>query len=340
VLERNERAGRATIRDVAERAGVSISTVSHAFSGGRPISEKTRLRVRQAAHELSYRPDPTARSLRRSKTGIIGLVVRPKDAIQGSLRGTETFARFMGAVATQVLERNLGLIHVPDILSPAATQVPMDGCIVAYPYGNDEVLAELENRHVPVVTVDEHPGHSGSGWSVNLDYEPAIVGILDRMKQQGARRIMLLSGTENNAWNRRPQELYANWVSHNQAEHLHVALYEGEGAEGAEKLMAAVLSQGDAPDAIITGPSTFARGVLEAFSRRGLSSPRDYLLAALTDSEYTRSAVPSITAVDLALERMAAASVELMMQRLAGSDEPEAPVLISPDLRLRESTSR
>src|SRR5690554_5799316 len=219
MLEPVRRSGRTTIRDVAERAGVSISTVSHVFSGGRPISEKTRLRVRLAADELSYRPNPTARSLRRSKTGIIGLVVRPKDAIHGSLRGTETFARFMGAVATQVLERNLGLIHVPDILSPAATQVPMDGCIVAYPYGSDDVLAELENRHVPVVSVDEHPDGSSSGWAVNLDYEPAIVGILNRMKQQGARRIMLLSGTENNAWNRRPQDLYANWVNSNQDEH-------------------------------------------------------------------------------------------------------------------------
>lgn len=340
MLENTEQAGRVTIRDVAERAGVSISTVSHVFSGGRPISEKTRLRVKQAADELAYRPNPTARSLRISKTGIIGLVVRPRDAIHGSLRGTETFARLMGAVATQALNRNLGLVHVPDILSPTATQVPMDGCIVAYPYADDEVLEELDRRRVPVVIAEQHPDHDESPWAVNLDYESAVLSILDRMKAQGAERIMLLSGTEDNAWNRRPADIYKRWVSKNQSGEMHVALYEGEGAEGAERMMAWLLERPHAPDAIVAGPSTFARGALQAFHRRALVAPRDFLLAALTDSEYTRSATPSITAVDLALEQLAAQSVELMMERVAGREQPSSAVLVSPELRWRGSTLR
>src|SRR3546814_1451073 len=94
---------RTTIRDVALRAGVSISTVSHVFSGARPISQATRDRVLVAARALSYYPSATAQSMRHGDTRIIGLALRPRDAISGELRGTETFGRLIGAAAAPVL---------------------------------------------------------------------------------------------------------------------------------------------------------------------------------------------------------------------------------------------
>src|SRR5436305_1797030 len=107
---------RVTIRDVADAAGVSISTVSHALSGRRPISTATKERVFAAAAELGYGADPHARALRTGRSGLIGLILRPRDAIHGSMAGTETFTRLLGAIATTVLEHKLGLVHVPDIL--------------------------------------------------------------------------------------------------------------------------------------------------------------------------------------------------------------------------------
>src|SRR5699024_12826192 len=85
------RSRRPTIREVASLAGVSPSTVSHAISGQRTISEDTKERVFAAIDELGYGADPIASSLRRGKTQLIGLVLRPKDAVKGSLGGTENF---------------------------------------------------------------------------------------------------------------------------------------------------------------------------------------------------------------------------------------------------------
>lgn len=68
-----------TIRDVAARAGVAVSTVSRTLSGAEtpiPISEETRQRVLQAARELHYRPHPGARLLRSKATNMFGLIVR------------------------------------------------------------------------------------------------------------------------------------------------------------------------------------------------------------------------------------------------------------------------
>ncbi|MDT0377776.1 LacI family DNA-binding transcriptional regulator [Streptomyces sp. DSM 42041] len=331
---------RVTIRDVAQRAGVSISTVSHAMSGRRSISASTRTRIQEAAEALGYNANPLARSLRTGRSGVIGLILRPRDAVHGSLGGTETFTRLAGAMATAALEKRLGLIHVPDILDPAAPRVPMDGCIVAHPYGDDEVLAELLRSEVPVVTVDEDPDRPEFPWGVLSDHGHAATTVLDRLYDQGARRVLLLTGTEDNAWNRRAGEAYRAWAARHGLPPRHESLYEGEGVQGAERLAVRVLDGPQRPDAVVAAASRFASGVARTAHALGLRIPEDVMLASLTDSEYTRGHLPPITAVDLVLEDLAVAAVDLLMRRLNGEAPPQQPPRFQPVVQWRASTAR
>ncbi len=331
---------RVTIREVAERAGVSISTVSHALSGRRTISEATKARVIEAAADLGYGANPLAQSLRTGRSGMIGLVLRPRDAVHGSLGGTETFTRLLGAVAAAVLEHKMGLVHVPDLMDPSAQRVPMDGCIVAHPYGNDEVLGALVRRDLPVVTVEEDPDRPDFLWSVSLDHTGVMTDLLDRLRDQGARRIMLLTGTEDNAWNRRSREAYLAWTRRHRRTPHHRALYEGTGVQGASELIEPILGRKQRPDAIVAAASRFAAGIADTAGRMGLVVPDDLMLASLTDSEYTRSHTPAITSVDLVLEDLAISVVDLMLRRLAGGPPPEQPLVLRPKLYERASTAR
>ncbi|MGY1640223.1 LacI family DNA-binding transcriptional regulator [Geodermatophilus sp. SYSU D00703] len=335
-----ERPAKVTISDVAARAGVSISTVSHALSGKRPISAATRARVQEAIAALGYGANPAARSLRTGRSGLVGLILRPRDAVHGSLRGTQTFTRLSGAIATAVLDRGMGLVHVPDIFDPTASRVPMDGCIVAHPYGRDEVLAELLRRGVPVVTVEEDPDRPDYPWAVTLDYGTTLRELLDRVHAEGARRIALVTGTEDNAWNRRAREIYLAWTGARGITPRHHTLYEGSGMEGAEEFIRPLLTGQDPPDAVITGPSTFAAGVAHVAGALGLSIPGDLMLAALTDSEFSRGGVPPITAVDLVLEDLARHAVALMLDRMDGGATPDRPQVLQPVLHWRASTMR
>ena len=255
-----DRRTRPTISDVAAAAGVSISTVSHTLSGNRPISAATRARVHEAIDALGYGANPAARSLRTGRSGMVGLILRPRDAVHGSLRGTETFTRLSGAIATAVLDRGIGLVHVPDILDPAAARVPMDGCIVAHPYGHDEVLAELLRRGVPVVTVEEDPDHPDFPWAVTLDYETVVVELLDGLYGQGARSIALITGTEDNTWNRRTAEIYAGWAAEHGMPSRLSSLYEGAGIEGAETVHPADADRGRSAGRHPHGPEHVRRG--------------------------------------------------------------------------------
>jgi DNA-binding LacI/PurR family transcriptional regulator len=329
-----------TISDVAAQAGVSISTVSHALSGKRPISAATRARVQEAIDALGYEANPAARSLRTGHSGIVGFILRPRDAVHGSLRGTETFNRLSGAIATAFLDRGIGLLHVPDILDPAAARVPMDGCIVAHPYGRDVVLAELLRRGLPVVTIEEDPDHPGYPWAVTLDYPLVVTPLLDGLHTRGARRIALVTGTEDNTWNRHTREIYTSWAAAKGMSPRHEALYEGTGVDGAEKFALSLLADAAPPDAVITGPSTFAAGFANAARAMGLSIPDDLMLAAMTDSEFSRGNNPPITAVDLSLEDLARRAVALMLDQLSGASPPDRPVRVPPKLYWRGSTGR
>jgi DNA-binding LacI/PurR family transcriptional regulator len=161
------RTDRPTLADVAAAAGVSVSTASLAFSGAGPVAAATRERVLASAAELGYTgPNPTARSLRRGRSGVIAVVV-----------GSELRRAFSDPVLTQTLDgvaqelgaRGLGLLLVR---SDQFTDVPtlirdgaMDAAIIAgLAEWSDPLLVALRARGVPVVRIDagrEDPGGVG-----------------------------------------------------------------------------------------------------------------------------------------------------------------------------------
>jgi DNA-binding LacI/PurR family transcriptional regulator len=191
-----------------------------------------------------------------------------------------------------------------------------------------------------VVVVDEDPDQPSFSWSVRLDYRSAMLDLLARLSDEGANDILLLSGTEDNAWNRLSQCAYLDWCAERRSRPRLHQLYEGEGREGAHELMAPLLAAPDRPDAVIAAASRFAAGVADAADLQGLRLPDDVMVAALTDSAFSREHTPPITAVDLRLEDLGREAVELLLARLAGQPAPTGPITLAPHLRWRDSTSR
>src|SRR3982751_6105881 len=109
-------APRPTLAGVASRAGVSVSTASLVFSGRGPVSDATRQRVLAAAADLDYAgPDPTARSLRRGSTGVIGVVT--EDSLADSFRDPMNLALLDG-IGEELGEARLGLLVIPRVSDP------------------------------------------------------------------------------------------------------------------------------------------------------------------------------------------------------------------------------
>src|SRR3546814_4775820 len=156
-------ARRATIADVAREAGVSPSTASVVFSGRTPVSDGTRQRVLDAAAQLGYTgPDPRAASLRRGRSGIVGVVIEGR---LGSVFSAPVMTLQMDGLTEGVARAGAGLLLLRDRgeeeAEPSLVTAPLDAAVlIGCNARTRESLAVLRARNVPVVVIE---GDGGPG---------------------------------------------------------------------------------------------------------------------------------------------------------------------------------
>jgi DNA-binding LacI/PurR family transcriptional regulator len=330
-----------TIRDVAQRAGVSVAAVSMALNGTGTLSAATRLRVRAIAEEMEYEADALARGLRRSSVGAIGLVMRSLDALgEYAPRGVDVFSRYIGAVSAQAMDRGLSVMLVPD---PTRRPTPplalsLDGYIVTMPHVDDPVIGLLERRGIPYVTMGRDPSRPDfTDWATEDD-SLTFRRIYEHFAASGARSIVLLRGTDPNAWNIDSEAMYRAWCESAGITPRIYASAERAGEHGGEKIAHAIVDEG-IPDAILCHTGRQAAGVLAGLTSRGVTVPDRTMLAAASDSEHTRHSRPAISAVELHASETTLALLDLLQARIAG--EPSAgPVLTTARFRVRASSRR
>ena len=142
--------GRPTIKDVAERAGVSIATVSRALNDKSDVRGSTRERVREVAREVGYSPDPAARSLAGQTTRLVAIIV-------GDNAGHRDLSLiFFGRVLTAISRRLSESGYDPLLLPPddVGFDHGVDAAILIGVDADDRLVRELGAREVPLVGVD------------------------------------------------------------------------------------------------------------------------------------------------------------------------------------------
>lgn len=332
--------GGVTIRDVARRAGVSVTAVSHAINGKGTLSAETREHIKAVAASMNYRADALARGLRRAPLGVVGFVIRPLDAL-GEYRpeGVDVFLRVASSAAAAALDAGLGLMLLPDLtrtpLPPLA--LSLDGYIVMNPVKDDPVVGLLRGHGIPYVTLGQDPSHPDvATWVANDDRGTrAALADLDRA---GVDRVTYVGGTAQDAWNLESEEIYRSWCADTGRTPILFHLPEGAGTEGATALVPSILEYG-APDAIFCLTGRHAAGVAEGLADAGVRCPEDLLLATGSDAEQARTARPAISAVDLQPEELGSALVGMLTSVLDGAP-PQEPVLLASRYRRRGSSRR
>ncbi|GAA2819302.1 LacI family DNA-binding transcriptional regulator [Streptomyces showdoensis] len=330
-----------TIRDVAQRAGVSVAAVSMALNGTGTLSEATRLRVRAVAEEMDYQADALARGLRRASVGAIGLVLRSLDSLgEYAPQGVDVFTRYIGAVSAQAMDRGLSVMLVPD---PTRRPTPplalsLDGYIVTMPHVDDPVVALLERRGIPYVTLGRDPSRPEfTDWATE-DEHVSLRRIYEHFAANGARSIALVRGTDPNAWNIDGEAMYRGWCESSGLTPRVYASAERAGERGGESVAHAIVDDG-VPDAILCHTGRQAAGVLAGLTARGVSVPDRTMLAAASDSEHTRHSRPAISSIELHAPETTLALLDLLQARIAG-EPSRGPVLTTSRFRIRASSRR
>jgi DNA-binding LacI/PurR family transcriptional regulator len=333
---------RPTVRDVAAVAGVSLTTVSHALNGKGRVDARTRARVLDAAKRIGYRANPTARSLRSGRTGILALVLPMigTDTHRNEALGLDFYIRLAGAAAAAAAARDHALLLPPPLRQVTDLQdLPVDGGIVVDPAANDPSLALFEALGLPVVTVERDPARPGADWFVASDNAANTRIVLDHLEANGARRIALMAPQTTAAWVSETRETYAAWTAEHDREPIVVSVPH-ERLEGSAYFSTAeLLERPDRPDAVYAVSEPYATGAMRAARERGLRVPDDLLLVAGVDSHEASSGDPPITALDLHPDEQAAIAVELLVARV-GDRHPDVPRTVPGTLCVRRSSDR
>jgi len=326
---------RVTIADVARRAGVSPTTVSHALNGKGVVHPATRVRVLRTAQKLGYWPNRAARSLRSGSAATLGLMLPAEE-----FWGIEYYLEFASAAAQSAFGCDRGLLLLPALESATdLRRFAIDGAIVVDPVTEDLRLAACEKLGLPTVTVDRDLGRPSDTWWVGADNANNTREALDHLIAAGATRVAFLTADVSWSWFDDSVRAYRSWAREYGVKPCIATTRKTLLEHGAAVAVGRLLDGPDPPDAIFTPPDRFALGVLRAARERGLRVPDDLLIAAGVDSSQARLAHPPITAIDLRPAETGRAAVAMLLARIEGTSV-ETPQTVAAELRVRASTMR
>ncbi|WP_156760458.1 LacI family DNA-binding transcriptional regulator [Microbacterium karelineae] len=330
-MPERDRTRRVGIRDVAAAAGLSPTTVSHAFSGARALNAETRARVLETAERLGYSPDPLARGLRGARTYTIGFL---SDVIGSSPHA----GRMVSGAQEAAAERDSVLIMLDSngIPEREALQIRtlrahrVDGFVYArMSHERVEVPDELHDAHVVLadtstpdprfssVVPDEYgigrtatrrlleAGHRRIGFSTIRDDVEASIG-----RERGYRDALAEAGVGVD------ETLIARTTAD---------------TAGGRSSGTPLLDRHDPATAVFCFNDEVGMGIYQAASRLGLSVPGDISVVGVDDLEIiSRGLLPPLTTVALPHEEMGRWAVAQLLRAVEGEDAPTQRELACP----------
>ncbi|TDB74095.1 LacI family DNA-binding transcriptional regulator [Micromonospora sp. KC723] len=329
------------LKDVAERAGVSVKTVSNVVNGHLHVRPETRARVEAAVAELNYRPNLSARNLRKGRTGVIALAVPELDL--------PYFAELARHVVVAAAQRDWRVLVDQTGGDPARERVAaagigdhmIDGIIFSPRALGADDLAGLDGT--PLVLLGERIDQAPAD-HVGIDSVTAARQVTAHLAGLGRRRIAAIGASRTPAGAGARLRLAGYTAALADAgigydERLVVATPAWRRADGAAAVRR-LLTAGVRPDALFCFTDTLALGALRALHLAGLRVPADVAVAGFDDIEDGRFSTPTLTTVTPDKERIAQLAVDLLAARVDGDrGSPPRDLLAPHHLTARESTS-
>ncbi|MDQ0698850.1 substrate-binding domain-containing protein [Streptomyces sp. W4I9-2] len=323
-----------TIADVARLAEVSRTTVSHALNGIGKVDPRTRERIKQVAAEIGYRPNLRAQRLRRGEAKAIALASSMPFAVAGGPSRLGFYMEIAAAAAESALLHGYALVLVPPVQSGSALySVDIDGAIVVEPDVNDAAAAQLRERGLPYVSLGRPVSPDDTSPYVDLRGGTVAELLFAHLREQGARRPALIVGSGSRHSSVDARAAYERVAKRYGWEPVVASAPEAGGEQAGYESCAALLAEHPGTDAVCALVDAFAVGAVRAIRDSGRSVPGDVMVVTRYDGLRARTCEPPLTAVDLHLDRAAAAAVELLLGRLRG-EGAAASVATAPEPRV------
>ncbi|WP_225755576.1 LacI family DNA-binding transcriptional regulator [Actinotalea sp. Marseille-Q4924] len=334
---------RIRLQDVAERAGVSIKTVSNVVNNKGAITPATRSKVEEALAALQYRPNVAARHLRRGNSGMIAVALPELTQPYFAELASELVRAAKARHLTVLLNQTDGQVETERAVADGIDMPLMDGLVMSpLTLGAEDLRRRLDAT--PLVLLGEHVDADSPVPHVAIDNRAAATAATRHLAEIGRRRIAAIGAkrAEGDATPAETAQLRLEGYRDALAEagipwrdDLVGTVTDFHRADGAEA-MHTLLALPEPPDAVFCFNDLLALGALRALRDHGLTAPDDVAVIGIDDIEEGRFSTPSLSTVAPDKRAIAETAIDLLLGRRTDEGPPTA--VIGHCLVVREST--
>ncbi|WP_216211624.1 LacI family DNA-binding transcriptional regulator [Amycolatopsis aidingensis] len=331
------RSSRPTQRDIAELAGVSITTVSHVVNGTRAVAPETRAAVLAAVEQTGYTGDAIARSLVTGGTRSIGVAI--------SLLANPYFAVLMQAIEREAAaaDYTVLLADTHDTVTTEQDTVRalrsrrVDGLLLTPAPGDGTVIGELVSLGMPTVLLDRLTTRTDVD-QVGAENIQSTSALTEHLGSRGHRRIGLVAGAPGLATSEERTLGYRLGLGRSGLAWNPDLVACGHSArDGGAAALRELLALPEPPTAVVVANDAMMVGVLHEAQRRGLRIGSDLALAGYDDAEWADLVDPPLTTMAQPVEEIGRQAVRLLLGRIADPDRTPETIRLPPALRHRAS---
>lgn len=333
----------ATLRDVAEKADVSIATVSRVINNPNKVSEDTLERVRQTMRRLDYNPSRVAQRLRGSKgkSKMLGLIIPDiqNPFYSNIVRGIEDVAyRNNYAVILCNSDENaekekfyLNVLHSESV----------DGILLPPIHQYGRVVEEIVELGIPLVCVDRKFSKVSVDTVVINNYKGAYSAVT-HLVEKGHKKISIITSLTKFSSFQERKEGYKKALEDNGINIDEKLIKEADprSSEHAKEITLKLLGSNDPPSALFVTNNLMGLGALQAIKELGLQIPEDISLIVFDEMPWATITTPTITTVKQPAYEMGRRAAELCFQRIEDPDRDHVEIMMNAELIVRESTAR
>jgi LacI family transcriptional regulator len=336
-----ETAARATLADVARRAGVSIATASYVMNERDGVGDRTRAHVLRVAKEVGFRPNRVASGLRTGQSRVLGLVLADitnpfyPDIAGGVIAaaaeaGYEVFLSHCGA------DGRLDGGEVRALCDHQSAALIFTSLMVT----DGPLIADIVPAGVPIVQVIRRVAGLAADF-VGIDDRAGAREAARHLVDAGHREIAVLTGPSGSSASAERTQGFLEVLAESALELepdrvVECRLTVAAGYDGARALLAA---RAEPPRAVLCGNDLIALGAIDAFVDHGLTVPGDVSVVGYDDIWFASSRLVQLTTVRQPREAIGRAAVSLALDRLADGKIEQRNVILPHELVVRRTTA-
>ncbi len=325
------------MRDVAQRAGVSVTTVSHVLNKTRFVAPETSRRVLEAIHQLNYYANAHARRLAKSRSDLFGLIISEianpffSEIIKGFQMAAWDKGYDMLLCNTEYDSQHTRLAIRKMIESEVRGVAVMTSSL------DGEVAEELTPNQVGVVFCNLRPAQRLIS-SIDIDHSQGISQALGHVIQLGHKNIAVIAGPQRNRTARTIRDAIVKGLEKCGLRPTAV-LDSDYRLDGGASAVSCLLQQSAFPTAIFCGNDLIAMGAMSALENVGIRVPADVSVVGFDDIIFARLARPPLTTIQIPREKLGRLAFEALEKMVRSKRHQGREYVLETSLVVRKSTA-